>query len=551
LKNIFQLGSFNDSAEKEKHPDMERKHMHLNPNLKNIGDVLRRNAQRYPDREGIVSGDERLTWSALNRRVNRLAHGLLSAGIQKGDRIAIVLLNCHQWFEIKFAIHKIGAVFVPVNYRLSLEEVAMIVKDSAARVLFYSEAFTAIVRNLPDQCESIEQMVCVGKPADGHTAYDQMFDNMTETEPDVRIEPKDLAYIAYTGGTTGIPKGAMWRHETVLFAIQDIPYVYELAFQSTELIPVPSFAGGVIVQALNAVYCATTIVFMDFDPLRILQAIEAEKVELMASAVVPLTMLASHPESGKYDVSSLKRIFYGGGSMSLEQLETIRKVFSCELMQGYGSTETLLNVTQLSQYHHLLENEENLSRITSAGRVNKGVELRLADENDKDVLLGEVGEIVVKSKSLFTGYWNRTEETKKALKDGWHYTSDMAYADEEGFVFIVDRKNDMIKTGGLSVYPAEVETVLKTHPDVADAAVVSAPDEKWGEKVVAVVVPKYGDGLTEEAIKQYCRENIGGFKVPKQVDFREKPLPRTALGKLDRKELRQDYWQGHGRKSVL
>lgn len=524
--------------------------MFRNPNLKNLGDVLRRNAEKYPEREGVVSGDVRLTWDELNQRVNRLARGLLNAGIKKGDRAAVVLLNCHQWVELNFAILKIGAVFVPVNYRLSSEEVGIIVNDSGAKVLFYSQAFSSLVKGLSDRCPLLEKIVCVGRPEDGQLAYDRLpVDNANEPETEVNTD--DLAYIAYTGGTTGIPKGVMWLHRTVLDTIQDVPYSFEIAFKSRELIPVPSFAGGVIVQVMNAVYCATTLLFMDFDPLEILKTIEKEKAELMASSAVPLFMLASHPDAGKFDLSSLKRIFYGGGSMSLKQIKKIRTVFPCELQQGYGGTETLLNVTQLNPYDHLLENEENLKRLGSAGHVNKGVEVRLVDDAYKDVPLGEVGEIVVKSNSLLAGYWNRPDETQKALKDGWYYTSDMAYMDEEGYVFIVDRKNDMIKTGGISVYPAEVEGVIMEHPNVAEAAVVSAPDEKWGEKIVAVVVPQKGEALTEEDVREFCRVKMGGFKVPKMVEINKDPLPRTALGKLNRRGLRDRYWEGHGRKKVL
>jgi long-chain acyl-CoA synthetase len=522
-----------------------------NPNLNNIADVLRRNAQRYPDREAVIAAGTRLTWSQLDRRANRLAHGLMQAGIEKGDRVAICMLNCHQWYEIKFAIHKIGATFVPVNFRLSSDEVATIVDDSGAKMLFYSPSFAPMVSSLPDRCDALDRLVCVGPATDKHMAYEKLTEGQPETDPGVAVGPTDLAYIAYTGGTTGIPKGAMWLHETVLSTIQDLPYPHELALLSKALIPVPSFAAGIILQALNSVYCATTVVFMDFDPVGILKAIETEKVKLMASAVVPLTMLANHPEVHNYDVSSLERIFYGGGSMNVDQLKIIRKVFACDIMQGYGGTETLLNVTQLSPYNHLLDHEENLSRIRSAGRPNKGVNIRLLDENDQAVPLGEVGEIVVRSKSLLVGYWNRPEATAEALKDGWYYTSDMAYMDEEGYLFIVDRKTDMIKTGGLSVYPAEVEGVLMDHPNIFEAAVVNAPDPKWGEIIVAVIHLREGVALTAEAVQEYCRQHMSSFKVPKKVEFSHQPLPRTGLGKMNRRAIRDHFWKEYGEKRVL
>ncbi len=526
--------------------------MFTNPKLTNLGDLLRRNALRYPDREAVVSATARLTWAELNRRSNRLAHKLLNMEIKKGDRVAVILNNTHQVIEVMFAAFKIGAVYVPLNYRLSPEEISIIINDCGAVVIFYAQDFAATVQAIKSESTQVKYYVVIGQSLHGDPAYEEWLSNVSEQEPESFVGLDNLAIIPYTGGTTGLPKGAMYGHRNIMATIQDHIFPFELAFKSRQLNAAPIFAGGCCVQILNNIYCATTIILMDFDVLNILRAIEREKVELLPLSTVPLFMIANHPEAENFNVSSLKRIFYGGGSMNLRYLEKIQKFFGCELVQQYGSTETLINITTLGPYDHLLEgDEEKTIRLTSAGRANRGVDIRLVDDKGKDVPLGEVGEIVIRSHSNVVGYWNMPELNRESFQNGWYYSKDMAYFDEEGYLFIVDRKNDMIKTGGMSVYPAEVEEVLENHPDIAEAAVVSAPDPIWGERVVAVIVLREGTELSAEEVIGFCRTKLGGYKVPKQVDFLDTPLPRNPLGKVLRKDIREIYWKGCGKKRVL
>jgi long-chain acyl-CoA synthetase len=519
--------------------------MFQNPTMNNVGDVLRRNAKKYPTREGIadLENNVRLSWDEINRRCNRLANGLLSLNIKKGDRVAILLLNCYQWMEIIFAVQKIGAVLVAVNTRLSPDEVRAIVNDAGANVLIFGEEQTSIFDKAKTKCPALTKGITLGKGSSQVVSYENLLEAHSEEEPIADVGPDDMAMIAYTSGTTGLPKGAVMLHRTILETIQDIPYRFEVVLKSRVSVSGPLGLSTVIYSVLNMVYGAATIVLLKFDILNVFKAIEEEKIEILSQASIPILMMATHPDAEKYDLNSLKFLRYGGSPLNMTQLNQIKQIFRCALNQGYGSTETFSQICLQSDYDHDIgEDEEKIERFKSVGRPWKDNQVRLVDDDDQDVPLGEVGEIILKSPRMLTEYWNNPDETKKAFRNGWFHTSDLAYMDEEGYVFIVDRKSDMVKSGGFSVYPVEVEKILLDHPGVSEVAVVSAPDEKWGERLVAVVVPREGTAPSVDALIDFCRGKIAGYKIPKQIDFRSEPLPKTAMEKIMRKELRKIYW---------
>lgn len=516
-----------------------------NPLMKNVGDVLRRNAERYPTREGIadLENSVRLSWDEVNRRCNRLSHGLLDLGIKKGDRAAVLLLNCYQWMEIIFAVQKVGAVLVAVNTRLSPDEVCAIINDAGAEMLIFGEEYAFVFEQVRTKCPSVNHGIVLGKDLPGVVTYESLLTIRPDTEPDVRVGADDVAMIAYTSGTTGLPKGAVMRHGTILDTIQDIPYGFDITFKSRASVSGPLSLSTVIYMILNLVYCTATTVLMKFDIINVLKTIEEEKIEILAQSSVPVLMMATHPDAEKYDLSTLKLVRYGGSPMNMTQLKQIKKTFRCALNQGYGSTETFSQICLQTAYDHDVgDDEEKIERFKSVGRPWKDNEIRLVDDEDRDVPLGEVGEVILRSPRILTEYWNNPEETKKAFRKGWFHTNDLATMDEEGYVFIVDRKSDMVKSGGFSVYPAEVEKILLDHPGIAEVAVVSAPDEKWGERIVGVVVPEQDATLTKDELREFCRGKIADYKIPKQIDIRTEPLPKTAMEKIKRKELRMVYW---------
>lgn len=510
--------------------------------LNNLGELLERNASRYPDREALINGNSRITWKEIYDRSNQLAHGLAGLGIKKGDRVAILLSNCHQWPEILFALLSTGFVVVPINTRLSSEEIARIVNDSDAKAIIIGNNFISLIPSLQEICPSLEHMIVLDGKHDRCHIYEELLENQSTVKADVSVGPEDLAYIAYTSGTTGFPKGAMWHHGAMLETAKNIPFSYGLTFKATALMSGPLGISTQSLQLMNLVYGASKIVLTDFKIETIMKLIEKEKVNILGTASIPLYMMAIHPDTKKYDLGSLRLIRYGGSPLTEKQLMIIQSTFKCELHQGYGGTETFVNISILDHYDHNLDGDsERIKRLMSVGRIFDGYEVKLLDDNSNEVPVGEVGEVTLKTRHMMSGYWKKPKETENILSDGWYRTRDMGYFDEEGYLFLVDRKDDMIKSGGLSVYPAEVEKILLNHQGVEEGAVIGVPDDKWGKKVVAIVVPKNGVSLTEEELRQYCRGKIADFKIPKQILFQSEPLPRGSFGKVVKKNLHKSF----------
>jgi long-chain acyl-CoA synthetase len=376
-------------------------------------------------------------------------------------------------------------------------------------------------------------------------SYEALLQGFPATPPETEVTGTDLAYISFTSGTTGFPKGVMWTHGALLSTLPDNPFPERICLKSRQMVLAPSFVAGSQIQILNGAFHAATMIFMDFDPPGVMRAIEAEKPSLLASAAVMLRLLASLPDAAGRDTSSLKRIYYGGASMgSREEFERIREVFPCEFQQGYGGAETCILITRLHpDDHEHLETPERAARLLSAGRIEPGAEVRLLGPDGKDVLpRGKVGEVAVKAPWVMKGYWNRPEETSHAFSgDGFYRTGDMGFLDREGYLFLVDRTDDMIKSGGLNVFPGEIEAVLCSHPDVEEAAVIGIPHPRWETAVAAVVRTGGNATLRDRDLQDFCRNTLGSYKIPKSFFFTSTPLPRSPLGKVLRRQLRETY----------
>jgi len=518
----------------------------------NITYILEKALSLYEDKEAVVCGDRRFTYSRFAERVYRLANFLNRMGINKGDCVAILHHNSHEFLECYFAAAQIGAILNPLNFRLSPRELAFILEDSGARILIASRRFGPNVSSLMGIASNLDRVILTGKrdnpPIPDSLDYEEILDKEQKTPPAVpEISDDDVAHLYYTSGTTGRPKGVMLSHKNV--CSHALAAIAELHLTDRDnwihVAPLFHLADAWATFAITLVG-GKHVVATDFDPPLVLSAIQDEKVTITNMIPTMLNMLVNTPDVDTYDFSSLRALLSGGASIAPEVVRRIMETFRCDYIQTYGMTETspYLTVSILKDNLVDLPPDRQFFYKAKTGRPFLGVLLKVVREDGTEVTSDdkEVGEIVVKGDIVTKGYWKQPEETAKVLKDGWLFTGDMAVVDQEGYVNIVDRKKDMIITGGENVYSVEVENVLYTHPSVLEAAVIGVPHPKWGEAVKAVVVLKPGHQASEEEIIQHCKEQIAHYKAPKSVDFLSE-LPKTGSAKIYKKGLRERYLQ--------
>ena len=518
----------------------------------NITYILEKALSLYEDKEAVVCGDRRFTYSRFAERVYRLANFLNRMGINKGDCVAILHHNSHEFLECYFAAAQIGAILNPLNFRLSPRELAFILEDSGARILIAARRFGPNVSSLMEIASNLDRVILTGKgdnpPIPDSLDYEEILDKEQKTPPAVpEISDDDVAHLYYTSGTTGRPKGVMLSHKNV--CSHALAAIAELHLTDRDnwihVAPLFHLADAWATFAITLVG-GKHVVATDFDPPLVLSAIQDEKVTITNMIPTMLNMLVNTPDVDTYDFSSLRALLSGGASIAPEVVRRIMETFRCDYIQTYGMTETspYLTVSILKDNLVDLPPDRQFFYKAKTGRPFLGVLLKVVREDGTEVTSDdkEVGEIVVKGDIVTKGYWKQPEETAKVLKDGWLFTGDMAVVDQEGYVNIVDRKKDMIITGGENVYSVEVENVLYTHLSVLEAAVIGVPHPKWGEAVKAVVVLKPGHQASEEEIIQHCKEQIAHYKAPKSVDFLSE-LPKTGSAKIYKKGLRERYLQ--------
>ncbi len=506
--------------------------------------VLERTARFFPEKEGMVFNGLRFTYCQLQDRVSRLAWALSRLGIKKGDRIASLMDNSHCYFEFFFATAQIGAVAIPVNHRLSASEIEYILRDSGASALFISDRFLSIAENLKDRNEEIRNCIFIGRDSPSWALdYEELITPPFEfpshqgirDEEGLFLGENDTAVILYTSGTTGKPKGVMLTHRNLLSTITSLLFSYPFTSQDRYCNQGPLFHIGPLISMLSTTISGATHIFMDsVKPEATLETIEKEKVTMIMMAPTMLHRLINHQDIKHKNLNSIRLIGYGGAPIPMSVIKKAMEYLRCDYLGSYGTTETAGYLTILTPDDHRRGN-----LLTSCGREVYGVKIRIVNENGEDVEDGEIGEIVVKTNGLMKGYLNKIEETKRVIKDGWFYTGDMAKRDGEGYIYIADRKKDMIITGGENVYSAEVENIIITYKGIEEAAVIGIPDEDWGEVVTAVVVPSNGSHLTENEIIEYCKERATHYKCPKKVIFR-KEIPKNSFGKILKRELKTD-----------
>ncbi len=523
----------------------------------NLTETLNKASKLFPEKQAIVCGGKRWTYREFRERINRFSHCLKAFGIDKDDKVAILLPNCHTFLEAYYGIAQIGAISVPINIRLSPGEIAFILEDSESKVLISDPVYQKQIDPIRGKISGVHKILWTGDEIHRQEERDLNYEEVLkggspESPPEIRINGEDIAQIYYTSGTTGRPKGVMLSHKNVTtHALGTIAEIH-LTDRDVWIHVAPLFhlADAWATWALTWVG-GTHVLVREFDVKTVLETIEREKVTLTNLIPTMLNLMVNHPDVGKYDYSSLRVLLSGGAPIAPEVVRKIVETFRCDYIQTYGMTETspYLTLSLLKEHLKRLPDKEQLKFRAKTGREFIAVELKVVNEKGEEIKKDEkeVGEIVVKGDIVTKGYWKLPEETAKAIRDGWLYTGDMAVMDEEGYVTIVDRKKDMILTGGENVYSTEVENVLYMHPAVLECAVIGVPDEKWGEAVKGIVVLKPGQNTSSEEIIRFCKEHIAHYKAPKSIDFIE-ALPRTGSGKIQKKELRDRYWKGYEKK---
>lgn len=469
----------------------------------------------------------------------------LIPGLKKGDRIGVLVHNCHQFIEIYFDAAKTGAVFCPYNNHFKRLELKDILDYSIPRFLVVDPDFLDMISTLRPELGSVEKYICLEK-SDLPFAedYEILLAQGRSEEPEVKVLDDDVLSIFFTGGTTGRPKGAMRTHRHLMPAAVASVIELRVDYDERVLISFPMYHISCEDNIISHSFMPNTIHIKregGFNPEQILDYLSKERISRSQFVPTMIHSLLQVPDIHKYDLRTLRLILYAGSSMPVELLKKVLAVFPRGFAQMYGQTESGPIITVLKPEDHVLDDsEKSLARLASCGKPAVNYEVRIVDENDHDVPIGEIGEIIVRSEAMMIGYWQMPEETARKLKNGWLHTGDLGKLDENGYVYVVERKDDMIISGGVNIYPREIEEILYRHPAVLEASVIGLPDEHWGEVVKAVIVPKKGAHVTEAEIIEFCGKNLAGFKKPKTVDFWNE-LPKSPQGKILKKEIRKHY----------
>jgi long-chain acyl-CoA synthetase len=505
--------------------------------------------QQYGDVVGIIDGDYRGTWKEHAERVSRLAHALVTElGVGPADRFAVLALNGHSYLELWHAAFMGAGVINPLNLRLAPAELAYIIGDSGSEVMFADATFAPLVaaaRAELGNADPIRRVVLIGE---GDVPHDLGYEALlAAASPVMPAEPEetDPVVLMYTGGTTGSPKGVLIEHRAEILNIYHGAMTIPGYRIGSFLMQTPLFHAASMGGILASIAYGGSMVFIPmFDPEGVMALIEAHQVTdtLMVPTMIGLCLAneSYRPER----LASLKRLVYGASPMPAATLDQLQSDLpDLQLIQGYGMTEGCSTVTLLLDEDH----EPGSPRLRSVGKPALGIRVSIQDEDGKILPRGEVGEVCTRGGHLMRGYWNKPEATAEAFRGGWYHTGDAGYLDGDGYVYLVDRVKDMIVSGGENVYSAEVESAISTHPAVAQVAVIGIPDEVWGEKVHAIVVPNPGLEVTAAAIIAHARESIAAYKLPKSVAFRAEPLPLSGAMKVLKRDLRAPYWEGHGK----
>jgi len=519
-------------------------------NAGTFADIIYRNALLYPDHDAFIYGSARITHAQYNAIVNKVIHALLKMGVKKGETVGLLAWNCVQAAEIYGAAMKGGFIASPFNPRLTVNELEYIINYSETDTIFVGPELVETINMLKTRLPGVRNYIILEGSADNMITFQQLLNANPDHEPDITVEEDDPIGIIYTSGTTGVPRGALYTQSCFIDDARTFALNINVQPGDRHLQVTPQFhiAGNTWLRTF--IYAgACTIIQKFFNPAETLKAIQEEKATHMNIVPTQLVAMLNVPDFDQYDLGSMKLIWYGASPMPLEVLKRGLKVFGNVFGEGYGQSESGPAITHMTKEDHAVVNipGADQSHLMSAGKPDIGVQVRIVDESGNDCEPGVVGEIIVKSKHIMVGYWKKPEDTKNTIIDGWLHTGDMGYYDGNGYIYIADRKKDIIITGGENVFPREVEEVLYQHPAIHEAAVIGIPDPYWVEKVHAIIVPRQDATITAQEVTAFCKERIAGYKTPKSIEFATE-LPKNAAGKIVKKELRAKYWADQTRK---
>ena len=508
---------------------------------------LGRAARWYPERTAVIEGETRLAYRALDARASGLARALIQLGVRPGDRVAVLQANNHEFMEALAGIARSGAAFVPMLGMLTEADHAHMVADCGARVLIApAPALAPRAHALRALLPDVRYVIAPGG-GDGVLDYEDLLRLHAGEAPVIRGSEGELGQILYTSGTTGKPKGVAHTYASTEAAMFAWAQIARRQAGDVGLLYTPMSHFAARLMDSGWVTGSTAVILQAPDPVQTFAAIERHRVTHLLAIPTLLQMFLGHPEINRHDLSSLAFICYAAAPASSALVRRAIERFGPILHTGWGGTEAYGLNTHTTPAEHQAALEGHEERLLSCGRENSlGGRVRILDESGRDVPVGEVGEACVRAPWMTTGYWNLPELTARTIVDGWLHFGDLARVDADGYVYLVDRKGDMIITGGMNVYPREVEDVLYQHPALLEAAVVGVPDEKWGEAVKAVVALKSGQTVDEAELLAFAKERLAPFKVPKSLEICAS-LPKTPVGKISRRDVKAPYWAGQER----
>jgi acyl-CoA synthetase (AMP-forming)/AMP-acid ligase II len=519
----------------------------------NVAALLANTARSFPDRVAWIWDGRTRSYGESDRRADALAGALTERGIGPGDRVAILMDNRPEIVETMFGCWKAGLAVAPLNARFTASEIVFHVEDAGARVVVVDGRSAALVASLRDRLPAVELVVVVDdEPAPdvgdvlSWTALQAAHDGTRF--PEVDVDRDDLAWLAYTSGTTGRPKGAMLTHGVLVFEVLGmLADFFPLGVQDVGMHAAPLTHGsGHVALVFVAAGCGQVLMpTAGFDAGVFLELVERHRVAALFLVPTVIKVVAEHPDAARRALSSLRWVFYGGAPMYVEDIRRAHGVLGRIFNQGFGQTESPMTGTILRAAEHDPDGPFE-HRLASCGRARTGVQVRILGADDEVLPDGQVGEICIRGGSVMAGYWRRPAESAQTLRGGWLHTGDLGRMDADGYVYILDRSKDMVISGGLNVYPREVEEVLLTHPDVSEACVFGVPDPTWGEAVTAHVVVRAGASVSTTQLVGFAREQLAGYKLPKTVHVVD-ALAKTTYGKVDKKAIRAPYWRGRDR----
>jgi|694.fasta_scaffold117032_3 acyl-CoA synthetase (AMP-forming)/AMP-acid ligase II len=515
--------------------------MHIG--TKTMGALLERNSLYLPEAEALIFENRRFTHRQLHERALGLADALHSLGLARQERVAVLATNRCEVFEIYFACYLAGYIAAPVNFRLAAPEIRYILNDAAPKVLCFEARYAALIDALRPHLPGIEHFICIDTdqsepPVPWAKPYDALAASGNTNGPPLRSQPDDYAHLLYTSGTTGKPKGVVHTHKAVCAWASTIALITDLNGASRVLQTTPLFHIGGFCYPYGAWWMGgTTVLMQAFEPRAVLATIERERITYTFMVAAMIQAVLAVPEVRSFDLSSMKRIVSAAAPIPVPLLKEAISVLGPIFSVQYGATE-FCNGCNLPV--HMVRPDgspDDIRRLASVGHVAPGIGLRIVDEQDRDCPTGTVGEVLFKTEGMMSAYWNNHPATIEAIRDGWYHTGDLGYLDQEGFVFLVDRKKDMIISGGENIYSREVEEALHQHPKVLESAVIGMADPKWGEAVKAFVVLRPNQETSQDELVKHCRTLIAGYKCPREIEFMAE-LPRIASGKINKVALR-------------